>query len=113
MCKMHRRLNTFVQYFPLFITYFNYTLPNTMDHRLTFDVKNPNKSLLLNKASFFVIQKLYLNISLNPLTRYRKQFLGDTKIFKDGKLNKISKSTKFIFAGQLYNKYRLDSLKSV
>ena len=34
--------------------------------------------------------------------RYRKQFLGDAKIFKGAKLNKSASLPNFIFARQLF-----------
>jgi hypothetical protein len=69
-------------------------------------------SLLFNKASFSAIQKLYPTISLSTLTRYRKQYLGDVKISKGGRPNKIGKSTKFYIARQLRTD-RLDGPKGM
>jgi hypothetical protein len=48
---------------------------------------------------------------LSTLTRYRKQYLGDVKISKGGRPNKISKSTKSDIARQLRTD-RLDGPKS-
>jgi hypothetical protein len=83
-----------------------------MAPHLTSDVKNSIKSLLLNKASFSAIQKLYPTISLSTLTRYRKQYLGEVKISKDGRPNKISKFSKSYIARQLRTG-RLDGPKGV
>jgi transposase len=58
-------------------------------------------SLLFNKASFSAIQKLYPTISLSTITKYRKQYLGDVRISKGGRPNKIGKSTKSYIARQL------------
>jgi hypothetical protein len=74
------------------------------------NVKNFIKSLLLNDASFSAIQKLYPTISLSTITRYREQYLGNVKISKGGRPNKISKSTKFYIARQLCTD-RLDGPK--
>jgi len=68
--------------------------------------------LLFNKASFSAIQKLYPTISLSTITRYRKQYLGDVRISKGGRPNKISKSTKSYIARQLRTD-RLDSPKGM
>lgn len=62
--------------------------------------------MLFNKASFSAIQKLYPTISLSTITRYRKQYLGDVRISKARRPNKISKSTKSYIARQI----RTDSL---
>jgi hypothetical protein len=83
-----------------------------MAPHLTSDVENSIRSLLFNKASFSVIQKLYPTILLSALTRYRKQYLGDVKILKGRRPNKTSKSTKFYIARQLRTG-RLDGPKGV
>ena len=83
-----------------------------MASHLTSDVKNSIKSLLLNKASFSIIQKLYPTISLSTLTRYRKQYLGEVKISEGGRPNKISKFSKAYIARQLRTD-RLDGPKGV
>jgi hypothetical protein len=83
-----------------------------MAPHLTSDVKNSIMSLLFNKASFSAIQKLYPTISLSTLTRYRKQYLGDVKISKGGRPNKIGRSTKSYINSQLHTD-RLDGPKSM
>ena len=49
---------------------------------------------------------------MSTLTRYRKQYLGDVKISKGGRPNKISKSTKSYIAWQLRTD-RLDGPKGM
>ncbi|KAG2194164.1 hypothetical protein INT46_000566 [Mucor plumbeus] len=83
-----------------------------MAPHLTSDAKNSIKSLLFNKASFSAIQKLNPTISLSTLTRYRKQYLGDVRISKGGRPNKISKSKKSNIARQLRTD-RLDGSKGM
>ncbi|KAG2202327.1 hypothetical protein INT46_010331 [Mucor plumbeus] len=104
--------NRAVSVFPTFTTYFIYTSSNTIAPHLTSVVKNSIKSLLFNKASFSAIQKLYPTISLSTITRYRKQYLGDVRISKGGRPNKISKSTKSYIARQLRTD-RLDGSKGM
>ncbi|KAG2194077.1 hypothetical protein INT46_008173 [Mucor plumbeus] len=103
---------SFCSVFPTFITYFIYTSSNTIAPHLTSDVKNSIKSLLFNKASFSAMQKLYPTISLSTITRYRKQYLGDVRISKGGRPNKISKFTKSYIAIQLRTD-RLDGPKGM
>ena len=83
-----------------------------MAPHLTSDIKNSIKSLLFNKASFSAIQKLYPSILLSTLTGYRKQYLGDVKISKGERLNKISKSAKSYIGRQLRTD-RLDGPKGM
>ena len=52
MCEICKRLSSFVQYFPLFIAYFIYALPNTTAPRVTPNVKITTSLCCLIKPVF-------------------------------------------------------------
>ena len=56
---------------------------------ITTEVQNSIKLLLIEGHSYSAIQKMYPNVGLSTLSRYKRKFLGDPTSPKGGKQSKI------------------------
>ncbi|KAG2203341.1 hypothetical protein INT46_000607 [Mucor plumbeus] len=67
------------------------------------EVQNFIKLLLIEGLSYSAIQKIYPNVGLSTLFRYKRKFLGDPTSAKGGKQSKISTQTRNYIAKNLRN----------
>jgi len=58
------------------------------------EVQNSIKLLLIEGLSYSAIQKMYPNVGLGTLSRYKRKFLGNSTSPKGGKQSKISTLTR-------------------
>jgi transposase len=67
------------------------------------EVQNSIKLLLIEGLSYSAIQKMYPNVELSTLSRYKKKFLSDSTSPKGEKQSKISIQTRNYIARNLQN----------
>ncbi|KAG2195509.1 hypothetical protein INT46_002704 [Mucor plumbeus] len=67
------------------------------------EVQNSIKLLLIEGLSYSAIQKMYPNVGLSTLSRYKRKFLGDSTSPKGGKQSKISTQTRNYIAKNFQN----------
>ena len=76
------------------------------------EVQNSIKLLLIEGHFYSAFQKMYPNVELSTIFRYKRKFLGDSTSSKGGKQSKISTQTRNYIARNFQNS-NLNGLKGV
>jgi transposase len=73
------------------------------------EVQNSIKLLHIEGLSYSAIRKMYSNVGLSTLSRYKRKFLSDSTSPKGGKQSRISTQTRNYIARNLRNSSLNDS----
>ena len=103
-CFTFNKIRRVIIVFPI-SAFFNYVFValsfNTVS-LIPIEVQNSAKFLLIDGHSYSVIHKMYPNVGLSTLSRYKRKFLGNSiSPTKGGKQNKISIQTRNYIAKNL------------